>query len=347
MTTIKAINSFRKWITHSLTKNLGSNLSTEAYLINEENIKSILVVRPNHRLGNLLLITPLLQELENTFPNAKVDVFLKGNLGQIILKEYQNIDQIISLPKNHFQKLPNYIFTWFKLRQKRYDLVINAVPYSSSGRLSTKLSRADYKLFGHEEYNYQTINNNYEHIAKFPVCCLRHILSKHQISSAEVPTLSLKLTPQEIASGKKILKEVTNSAKQTIAIFTYATGEKCYSKTWWKEFYANLKAAFPEYFILEILPKENISQIDFIAPTYYSKNLREICSVLANTSVFIGADSGMMHLAVASKTSVIGLFSVTEPHKYQPYGNQNRALNPSEISIKKSIQYIHNVLNQK
>jgi ADP-heptose:LPS heptosyltransferase len=35
---------------------------------------------------------------------------------------------------------------------------------------------------------------------------------------------------------------------------------------------------------------------------FYSKDIREIGAVIANTEIFIGADSGIMHLASASLT---------------------------------------------
>jgi ADP-heptose:LPS heptosyltransferase len=40
----------------------------------------------------------------------------------------------------------------------------------------------------------------------------------------------------------------------------------------------------------------------------YSKDVREIGALMANTEVFIGGDSGIMHLASASKVSTVGLF---------------------------------------
>jgi ADP-heptose:LPS heptosyltransferase len=43
---------------------------------------------------------------------------------------------------------------------------------------------------------------------------------------------------------------------------------------------------------------ENVSQIAFKSPTFYSKDIREIGAVIANTEIFIGADSGIMHLLV-------------------------------------------------
>jgi hypothetical protein len=70
--------------------------------------------------------------------------------------------------------------------------------------------------------------------------------------------------------------------------------------------YDRLKAEYSNYNIIEVLPVENVSQIGFKAPTFYSKDVREIGALMANTEVFIGGDSGIMHLASASKVS--GLF---------------------------------------
>ena len=75
----------------------------------------------------------------------------------------------------------------------------------------------------------------------------------------------------------------------------------------------NLKSNLPDVNFVEILPVENISQLNFSIPSYYSKEIRDIAGIIANTSVFIGADSGMMHLATSSGTATLGLFSVTNP----------------------------------
>lgn len=305
-------------------------------------IKKILVSRPNHRLGNLILVTPLLQELENSFPNCEIDIFVKGTLGPIVLKEYKSVNEIIELPKEHFKGLLNYIYNWFKLRKKRYDLAINAAPNSSSGRLSVKISRGKYKLFGAENVDYSEIDFNYAHIAKLPICCLRKAIGSQ---GPKIPTLNLKLSIEEINKGREILKGITKSDKKVISIFTYATGDKCHSKDWWKEFYQALKKEFPQYYVLEILPKENISQIDFVAPQFYSHDLREIGGVLANTEVFIGADSGMMHLAVGSNIPVVGLFNVSNINKYQPYGNKNVAVNTNEASINEVMGILSGILS--
>src|SRR5699024_9008076 len=219
-----------------LTQSVGRNdrlMSHSSF--NKADVKRILVTRPNHRLGNLLLVTPLLQELENTFPGCKIDVFLKGGLGPVVLQGYENIDQIIALPKDHFRQLPAYVGAWLKLRKKKYDLVINVAPSSSSGRLSTKLSRASRKIFGGFDESFVGIDKDYAHLAKLPVCFFRSAMEK-PTSWPPIPSLDIKLKPEEIARGKGILEKLSGSRKKTIAVFTYATGEKRLPKKWWKEF---------------------------------------------------------------------------------------------------------------
>ena len=351
MKTLKKINVFRRNLTKQLTKNIGNTPIYENYdLVNKEEIKRILICRPNHRLGNQLLITPIVQELIEIFPNSKIDLFVKGNIAAVIFKNYDNIDTIISLPKEHFKHIFNYLWGWIRLRQKRYDLVINTTGNSSSGKLSTKFAKSKYKYFGdcNNDSEQNLKNKDHIHIAKCPVYALRNYLSKLgiDVNKSKIPSLDIKLSNVEITDGKKRLHELVNNDKKTICLFTYATGDKCYSETWWLELYEALKVKYTDINIIEILPVENISKINFKAPTFYSKDIRQICSFIANTDIFVGADSGMMHLASASHTTTIGLFSITNTEVYQPYYNKNIGINTNSMNTKEIIEVIENVLSK-
>lgn len=153
------------------------------------------------------------------------------------------------------------------------------------------------------------------------------------------------MSEKELQDAKVVLDQIIPNTKKTIAIFTFATGAKCYSPEWWNPFYEKLVNDFPDYHILEVLPVENVSQINFKAPTFYSKDVREIAALIANTSVFIGADSGIMHLACASQTPVLGLFSVTIPEKYEPYGNNSIAIDTNKTSLELMIEIVKSRLN--
>jgi ADP-heptose:LPS heptosyltransferase len=344
----KKINVFRRKATKMLTSSIGKNNKKNQLFDSNTKIKRILVSRPNHRLGNQLLVTPLLQELERLFPESKIDLFVKGGVSNEIFKNYSQVDTIISLPKKHFKELFTYLKAWLSLKKKKYDLAINIVKGSSSGRISIKVTNATYKFYGDEFDNISPPQDDFNHIAKQPVYNLRAEIERlgFKTPKTEVPSLNLKLNEQEIAKGKKDLEKIYNNNLKTISIFTFATGDKCYSKEWWDVFYKDLKNNLPEVNFIEILPVENVSQLNFSIPSYYSKEIRDIAGVIANTSVFIGADSGMMHLATASGTPTLGLFSITNPITYEPYGKINRGINTNQISNKEIIELVKTILNK-
>jgi len=324
----KKINEARRLLMRTLTSGVGdSRRISKKSGTNGIQANRLLILRPNARLGNLLLITPLVQEVVDTFPDCKIDLFVKGGAAPVIFKNYENVDRIIQLPGKPFKNLSTYVLQWMKIRKQRYDLVINVDENSSSGRLSAKFSKSDFKIFGEADESNQS-DPDLMHIAKKPVISFRKNLETPGLGNSQkaIPLLDLKLTSFEIDRGKEALSRLADPNKKTICIFTFATGDKCYCEDWWLGFYERLRLDYPNYNIIEILPMHNASQIGFAAPSFYSKDIREIASLIANTEIFIGADSGMMHLASASKTTVVGLFSVTNIEKYKPYGNNSIAI---------------------
>lgn len=345
------INEYRRVLTKMLTKNIG-NSHKNPIIDTSENVKieRVLICRPNHRLGNLLLITPFIQEISSSFPECKIDLFVKGGLGPIIFKNYENIDTIIELPKKPFKNLLQYFSVWMQLKKNRYDIIINIEKGSSSGRIATQFADAKYKFFGKADEDINSQFKDYEHIAKYPIYDFRLFLTKLGFKNnvAPIPSLNLKLSPSEIAEGKKLLDAIVSNEKKTICIFTYATADKCYSESWWEEFYEKLKKEFEvNYNIIEVLPVENISQIGFKAPTFYSKDIREIGSLITNTTLFIGADSGIMHLSSAVNTTTIGLFSRANQKMYEPYNNNSLAINTNNNNIDECIKTINSILINK
>ncbi len=72
-------------------------------------VKKVLICRPNQRLGNLLLLTPLLQEIVESFPSCEIDIVVKGKLAGEVFKEYKNVSNIIVLPRKPFKELLKYL----------------------------------------------------------------------------------------------------------------------------------------------------------------------------------------------------------------------------------------------
>jgi heptosyltransferase-3 len=341
MTIKKRINVFRKRLMQSLTKNIGNSRSGGKNSENVE-IKRILISRPNHRLGNLLLLTPLVQEVSNTFPNSKIDLFVKGGVTPIIYKNYEKIDRYIQLPKKPFSNLGKYIKGWFQLKFRKYDLAINSNHSSSSGRLSVLATNSTYKFFGDFDEDLNAEYPDYNHDAKRTIYNLRKYLKELGLpeNTSKIPSLKIELDKEELEIGKENLQKIIQNDKKTICLFTNATGAKCYSEVWWNTFYDKLETSFPDYNIIELLPVENISKLNFKIPNFYSTDIREMGGFLANCAVFIAADNGVMHLASAVNVPTIGLFSVTDENAYGPYNDKSFSINTNNVDLDKVIELV-------
>lgn len=335
----RRVNQIRRHFMHSLTGSIGR--TDDIIDINNHNITNILICRPNSRLGNQLLITPVIQEISNNFPNCKIDLFVRGGAAFAIFKNYQNIDRIIHLPQKPFSNIIQYLYVWYSIRQKKYDLVINITNGSSSGKLAAQIAKSKRKIFGVMDDNLLNVYNDYTHMAKAPIYNLRKSLGTDSKMDHVIPPLDIKLDITEKKRGQDILFNLVKNNKATICIYTYATGTKCYPTEWWTPLYGLLKEKYEQkYNIIEILPKENVSQINFEAPSYYSTDIREIAALVSNTILFIGADSGIMHLSSSSEAQTIGLFSVSCLHRYQPYGKKNTAIDTKDKSFEDIINII-------
>ncbi|WP_372756644.1 glycosyltransferase family 9 protein [Mariniflexile sp.] len=330
-----------------ITKRVGRSYSEPVIKPGQKiDIKKVLIVRPNHRLGNQLLLTPLVQEVINTFPNCKIDLFVKGGVANPVFENYEHVEKIIQLPKKPFNNILKYIRVWISIKGKKYDLVINGDKSSSSGRLLTQMANATFKIFGDVDENIQKKYADYKHISKLPIYIFRSYMSKLGFpkNDSPLPVLNLKLTEEELSKGRQILDGIINNTKKTICIYTNATGNKCYSESWWETFYSRLLKEYPDYNIIEMLPIENVSKINFKAPHFYSQDLRIMGAIIKNTSIFIAADNGVMHLASASLTPTIGFFWVTDPEIYGPYGNGSLPINTDKTTIDDWIKSINTIL---
>ncbi|WP_333695492.1 glycosyltransferase family 9 protein [Flavobacterium sp.] len=296
----------------------------------QKEVLHVLVVRPNHRLGNQLLLTPLLQELEHVFPNCEITLLTRGSLSRILFSGFPNVKHFIQLPKKPFDALFLYLKTWIKLYRKPYDLVVNVDGNSSSGRIATRIVKAPVKLYGENQTDTPLPEAQLPlHLGQRPVALLRAYMERigFKAEVRAIPHLHLPLSLSQQNQGFATLQNLVSHPSQTLVLFTYATGRKLLPKSWWQELYAEIKAAFPHYSILELLPNEKVSQLDFCCPTYYSDSVHEIAALLQHTQLFVGTDSGIMHLASASGVPTLGLFSVSSTAKYAPYGKNQKGIN--------------------
>ncbi|UPG96038.1 glycosyltransferase family 9 protein [Luteibacter aegosomatissinici] len=285
-------------------------------------IQRILVCRPNHRLGNTLMVTPLIAELEARFPGAEVDILGSGAATQSVFAGYPSIGELFLLDRRALRRPIATARTIGRLRSKRYDLVIDAASGSSSGRIASSMAQARYQI------RVEGTGGSPTHFAMRPVHALRVALG---ISPTKWPSLDLRLRDTERATGMETLQRVLHAgpegnAAPVLAIFPNATGAKRHDTTWWQRFIAELTAGIGERRIVELVAADGVSRLDNAYPTYFTSDPRKLAAFIDAAGTYISADCGVMHLAAATRATTIGLFSRTDPKRYAPIGDANASV---------------------
>ncbi|HNS12341.1 MAG TPA: glycosyltransferase family 9 protein [Bacteroidia bacterium] len=85
--------------------------------------------------GDVILATALLESLHHSHPECKIDVIIR-NGNETLFNQHPFINSIIVWDKSK-NKLPNLFKLIFKVRDRKYDLVINLQRFASSGLLTT------------------------------------------------------------------------------------------------------------------------------------------------------------------------------------------------------------------
>jgi heptosyltransferase-2 len=103
-----------------------------------KSLENILIIQTAF-LGDVILATGLVEKISDHFPDSKIDFLLrKGN--ESLFVNHPKINEVIVFDKKR-NKLRNLFRLLSKIRQTKYDLVINVQRFATTG-LITVLSRA-------------------------------------------------------------------------------------------------------------------------------------------------------------------------------------------------------------
>jgi len=310
-------------------------------------VHRILVCRPNHRLGNMLLMTPLIAELERLYKGAEIDIVAEGPLAADVFATFFSVKNIYCLPRRGFKHPVSFLSLLARIRRTHYDLIIDPCVGSGFSRTLARLFKGRYKLgFGEPEtatgFTHLVPQAMApQHMAHRPVALVRWHAAQLQTESPGFPAMDIRLTEGERACGKAVVRELLaeqarQHASYTIGIFADATGSKRYPQAWWETFLATLQDHSPHLAFVEIVPMHGHSMLGSHWPSYYSSSIRRMGAVMAAMDLVISADCGVMHLATASQVPTMGMFCVTDAKVYGPYGARSTSLLTCDISAQEA-----------
>ena len=310
-------------------------------VINDK-IESILIVRINYRIGNLLFITPIIQQLQKDFPNAKVDVLIGAGFVAPLFEGFSNVEKIYDFPR---KKLKNPIEAWRyikQLRSKRYDVVLNVNYGSSSDKTATLLANAKYKVGFCQDDSYTPATHcvvkkdNVKHASLKPLELMKAFGKKPDYTLR----MDVALSAEEKAKAKQELEKLLPDPKgKVVAIFRNARWEKKIEDSWWESLVKELYAQDTTLTVIDLLSPDIKEPLEGMI-SYEEKNLRKLAAFMANLDGFICADTGPMHLASASGVATVALFSTTDIPSYAPIGAKDTYIKYKEKTHKEVVRLV-------
>lgn len=301
---------------------------------------TILICRPNTRLGNTLLMTPLLEEIEARLPAAQVEILTACPAAHEVFREFRSVRRVHQLPFRGVRHPLRHLLTLLRVRRVRYDILIDPSPRSWTARFLTRHLAAHLKLgfaSAHEDAGIDVLvpfEGAPAHMGDYPVYLLRRGLLGLDADAARAgtPKLGIRLTEAERLAGRAEIARLFGAgggSGPVVAVAAHATGAKRFSVEWWRRMIASLRTRLPAARIIEIRPPNGTAALPEL-PAYYSRRVRQVAAVLEAADCFVCADSGLMHLGAATDATTVGLFKVTEARLYTPRRGASCAVTASD-----------------
>jgi ADP-heptose:LPS heptosyltransferase len=303
--------------------------------ISPRRLRRILVVRQDERLGNLLLITPLFEALRKHLPRARITALVSRRFGDV-LRCNPDIDEILSFDKRRLLRNPFRLISLVRtLRKRSFELAIDCGPVddvSLNNSLWTLLSGAALRL-GHLRGDSHLFLNILVPTTGSERWEVDHHLDLLRHLFGEVPAgrVKIALSDQERQGALRRWRQ-WGFGDDEVAVALHIGGRG--RKQWGIDrFLALARNVISQHGVKVLLfwgPNEGelIRQLDegplpglHLVPPL---PVRELAAQLERCRVFVGNDSGPMHLAVAVGTPTVAIFLKPNYPRYGPRGRHDR-----------------------
>ena len=260
------------------------------------------------RIGDAVLSTSILNYLKNRFPHCSLYI-ATGKTAASLFKNFNNIKKIFILEKKFFKI--HWLELWSRTFFNKWDIVIDL-----------RGSIISYFLFNKKKYVYKSINKNIHRLDELAI-----LMETKHLPLPWVPVLKKDM--------KKISKDFLK-LKNSIAIGASANWP---AKIWPSKNFVKLIHMFLKekkfgkkksiVFFGSSKDLKNIKKITKHLKKIKVKNLCgklnliEVAAHLKKCKIFIGNDSGLMHIASASGIPTLGLFGPSLESRYAPKGNNS------------------------
>ena len=307
-------------------------------------LHDILVVRLTS-LGDVLMAIPAVKALKEALPGSRISWLVEGSVAEL-LRHQSFIDEVIQFPRDRIMRslgegralqTLRHLRTFFRhLRSRRYDVLVDFHGIMKSALLGFA-ARAEKRIgFGRmfaKEGSWLAYDERVNGVEKGVHKVERNMLLVRRLGvNGAIPHVELTAPPDAEGYVAGLLAE-HNIRAPMIAVFPFCSKGSAF-KRWPLADYAELlklmrDAIFATALILwgpgeeeEARELRDMAGTGTVLPA--SLGVAQLCALLKKAAMYVGGDTGVMHLAVFSGTPVLAIFGPTDPRVNAPFGSMHR-----------------------
>ena len=309
-------------------------------------LSNILVIRLSS-LGDVLMTIPAVRSIRERFPDAHISWLVEGPVSEFLTCQ-DFIDEVIIFPRSNTMKglktgnIPRAgkaLGPFLRnMRKREYDLVVDFHGIAKSALFSIMAKRTKTIGFGDmfaKEKSHLFYHNKINGSDKRMHKVERNMLLANYLGyTNSVPNVILKTSDDAAVYVDNFFRE-TGNTPPLFAVNPFSSKGTDF-KRWPMERYAELIARIHHELHEQTLIlwgpgeeeaarqlKEMSGNSAYLAcPT----NIPQLFSLLGKVRIYIGGDTGVMHLAAAAGTQVIAIFGPTDFKINGPYGKGHTIL---------------------
>ena len=315
--------------------------------------EKILIIRLS-AIGDVVNVLPALRLLRSHFPNSKITWLVEDRAGEI-LTDHPDIDEVIIYPRKKWQskilkinkslKIISEALSFYKkLRRNHYDLVIDFQGNLKSAVMNLITGSGNRLGFGKghcKEFNY--LSTQYQ---AYPPGKRIHRVEKNLSLLKELgieTEFQRPNLPVSNADEKYISEFITTNTNPSLPIIIIHPGTSKFGtyKQWPTLNYSLLADMILEAYEANIIftwgpgefdtVKEIVKNMKHKAfPACETKSIKQLIELIRRAGLFIGGDTGPLHIASIMNIPVVGIYGPKDPAIYGPY-------NGKAIVIKKDV----------
>jgi heptosyltransferase III len=288
--------------------------------------------------GNLIMISPTIEQIKKTYPNAEIDFLTLKNNKPII----ENYDHLINRffffdTTNILRIIPNTLKLIYTLNKRNYDLIIDFDQFARYSAILSFLAAPKYSI------GFKTIGQGRDHLLDKIIPYNGNLHAAENFNSLVTKGLGFdkpkklisvepRLKKENITKRDKFLEK--NRIKDYIIVHG-GMGENARVRKWSNDYFAeliNMILDNQKYKDLRIVltasPAEK-QDLDMIIKkikkehkarwaSAYGQKLEIMPPLIKKAKLVITSDTGILHVAASLKKMIIAPFGPTTPQEYGP-----------------------------